>query len=199
MMFKRRRMIKAITGGLVLCLLLSILGIYGQAQGVRDSVVRLHILANSDSTADQTLKLKVRDAVIAAAADWPMVAADAEEAAALARERLPQIQAVAQETVAAAGYDYPVTAKLADTYFTTRQYDTVTLPAGMYRAVQVTLGEGRGQNWWCVMYPPLCVGGAANGSDVFTPSQQDFLQGQERYRVRFWLVEGVETFFQMFR
>jgi len=198
-MFTHRRWIKAITGGLVLCLLLSILGIYGQADGVRDSVVRLHILANSDSTADQTLKLKVRDAVTAAAADWPMVAADADEAAALARERLPRIQAIAQETVAAAGYDYPVTVKLADTYFTTRRYDTVTLPAGVYRAVQVTIGEGKGQNWWCVMYPPLCVGGAADGLDTFSPSQQEYLQGQERYRVRFWLVEWVETFLQMFR
>ncbi len=183
----------------MLCLLLSILGIYGQADGVRDSVVRLHILANSDSTADQTLKLKVRDAVTAAAADWPTVAADADEAAALARERLPRIQAIAQETVAAAGYDYPVTVKLADTYFTTRRYDTVTLPAGVYRAVQVTIGEGKGQNWWCVMYPPLCVGGAADGLDAFSPSQQEYLQGQERYRVRFWLVEWVETFLQMFR
>lgn len=198
-MFTHRRWIKAITGGLALCLLFSILGIYGQARGVRDGVVRLHILANSDSTADQTLKLKVRDAVTAAAADWPLMAADADEAAALAEERLPQIQAVAQQTVAAAGYDYPVAVKLADTYFTTRQYDAVTLPAGVYRAVQVTIGEGKGQNWWCVMYPPLCVGGAADGLDTFSPSQQDYLQGQERYRVRFWLVEWVETFLQMFR
>ena len=73
MMFKHRRMIKAITGGLILCLLCSLLGVWGQAQGVRDSVVRLHILANSDSPADQTLKLQVRDAVTAAAADWPPV------------------------------------------------------------------------------------------------------------------------------
>ena len=198
-MFKHRRWVKAVTGGLILCLLCSLLGVYGQAQGVRDGVVRLHILANSDSTEDQTLKLTVRDAVTAAAADWPQTAADADEAEALARERLPQIRAIAQEAVAAAGYDYPVAVALTDTYFTTRQYDAVTLPAGVYRAVQVTIGEGKGQNWWCVMYPPLCVGGAADGLEAFSPSQQDYLQGEERYRVRFWLVEWMETFFQMFR
>lgn len=199
MMFKHRRMIKAITGGLILCLLCSLLGVWGQAQGVRDSVVRLHILANSDSTADQTLKLQVRDAVTAAAADWPLTADSADEAAALARERLPQIRAVAQQTVAAAGYDYPVAVELTETYFTTRRYDTVTLPAGVYQAVQVTLGEGQGQNWWCVMYPPLCVGSGADLSDALTPHQQDYVQSGQRYRVRFWLVEWMETFLQMFR
>lgn len=199
MMYKHRRLVKAVTGALVLCLLGSLLGVYGQAQGVRDSVVRLHILANSDSTADQTLKLQVRDAVTAAAADWPLTADNAEEAAALARESLPHIQAVAQQTVSAAGYDYPVAVELDDMYFTTRQYDTVTLPAGTYRAVRVTIGEGRGQNWWCVMYPPLCVGSGADLSDALSAGQQDYVQGGERYRVRFWLVEWVESFLQMFR
>ena len=198
-MCKHRRWIKAATGALALCLLCSILGIYGQAQGVRDSVVRLHVLANSDSTADQTLKLQVRDAVTEAAADWPLEVENADQAAALARERLPQIQAVAQQTVAAAGYNYPVTVTLDDIYFTTRQYDTVTLPAGIYRAVQVTIGEGKGQNWWCVMYPPLCVGGATGGPESFNSAQQDYVQGGTKYRVRFWLVEWVETFLQMFR
>ena len=198
-MCKHRRWIKAATGALALCLLCSILGIYGQAQGVRDSVVRLHVLANSDSTADQTLKLQVRDAVTEAAADWPLEAEDADQALALAKERLPHIEAVARQTVAAAGYDYPVTAQLDDMYFTTRQYDSVTLPAGIYRAVRVTIGEGKGQNWWCVMYPPLCVGSGTDLSDTLSPQQQEYVQGGTRYRVRFWLVEWMETFLQMFR
>ena len=120
-------------------------------------------------------------------------------ALALAKERLPHIEAVARQTVAAAGYDYPVTAQLDDMYFTTRQYDSVTLPAGIYRAVRVTIGEGKGQNWWCVMYPPLCVGSGTDLSDTLSPQQQEYVQGGTRYRVRFWLVEWMETFLQMFR
>ena len=136
-MLYTRRILKAICGGLVLCLLLSIGGVYGQAKGVREEVLRLHILANSDSTADQTVKLQVRDAVTAAAAGWLDGAADAEDALAMAQAQLPRIREAAQEAVAAAGADYPVKVETVRMYFTTRQYDTYTLPAGMYDAVRI--------------------------------------------------------------
>lgn len=196
---KRKRLMKAITGGLALCLLCSLVGIYGQAQGVRDSVVRLHILANSDSTEDQTLKLKVRDALTQAAAGWLDTAADSEEALALAKEQLPRLQAVAQQTVRQAGADYPVQVELKEVYFTTRQYDTVTLPAGMYDAVQVTLGEGKGQNWWCVVFPPFCAGAATQPAEVLSPDQQNYVENGTRYEVRFKVVEWLESFCQLFR
>ena len=93
---KHTRIIKAVTGGLILCLLCSLLGIYGQAKGVRDNVVRLHILANSDSTADQTLKLQVRDAITEAAAGWLDTASDSVQALTLARAQLPHLQQVAE-------------------------------------------------------------------------------------------------------
>ncbi len=191
-----RRLFKAVTGALLLCLLCSLLGVTGQADGVRQEVVRLHILANSDSTADQTVKLKVRDAVVAATAGW-----DPEDpvlARATAAEHLPRIQAVAEQAVAEAGYDYPVAVELTRMYFTTRQYGDVTLPAGMYDAVRVTLGEGKGQNWWCVVYPPLCVGAATEGTAVLNDSGQAFVSG-DGYEVRFKVVEWVESFFQIFR
>lgn len=196
---KHKRIIQAVTGGLLLCLLCSILGIYGQAQGVRDNVVRLHILANSDSTEDQTLKLKVRDAITEAAAGWLDGAVDSAQALTLARENLPRLQQVAEQTVAAAGCDHPVRVELKELYFTTRQYDTVTLPAGMYDAVQVTIGAGEGQNWWCVVFPPFCAGAAAEPERFLSPGQQEYVENSGRYEVRFKVVEWFESFCQLFR
>lgn len=199
---RNKRVIKAVTGGLILCLLLSVGQLYGQAAGVREAVVRLHILAHSDSTADQTLKLQVRDAVVEAAAGWLDGADSPAAARTLAQERLPQLQEVAAQTVEQAGYDYPVAVEMTRMYFTTRRYDTVTLPAGMYDAVRVTIGNGAGQNWWCVVYPPLCAGAATDRrslSQVLDPRQEALVQGAERYIVRFKVLEWVESFLQIFR
>lgn len=190
-MLYSRRMIKAICGGLALCLLLSVGGVYGQVTAVQQEVVRLHVLANSDSTADQTLKLQVRDAVTAAAAQWT---ADSPAAARTqAREALPHLQAVAQDTLRQAGCDDAVQVEFTQMYFTTRQYGDTTLPAGMYDAVRVTIGAGKGQNWWCVMYPPLCVGGAT-GRDTLSP-----VTNNPPHVLRFKVVEWIESFLQLFR
>lgn len=197
-----KRWIKAITVGLIGCLLIGTLSVYAQAGTVRRQVVRLHVLAHSDTTADQVLKLRVRDAVVAASADWLGHTTDADTALALLKERLPQIKAVAEKTVRDAGYDYPVQAEIDTTYFTTRQYDTVTLPAGMYRAVRITIGEGRGQNWWCVVYPPLCMGAATDRDTLLQtlgPQGQGLVTSDPRYEVRFKLVEWVESLLQLFR
>ena len=145
MILYKQRWIKSVCGGLALCLLLSIGGVYGQAAGVRDTVVRLHILANSDSTADQTLKLQVRDAVTAAAADWR--ADNPAEARQMAQAQLPHLEAVARDTLLEAGCDDEVAVEFTRMYFTTRRYGSTTLPAGMYDAVRVTIGAGAGQNW----------------------------------------------------
>lgn len=190
-----RRFLRAGVGGLVLCLLISLCGFYGRCTGVRESVVRLHILANSDSEEDQALKLKVRDAVVEAAAGWLDGAESADEALALAEQRLPALKAVAQQTVTDAGYDYPVDAALCTMYFTTRQYDTVTLPAGVYEAVRFTIGSGEGKNWWCVVYPPLCAGAAMERKklgDVLDSEQVAMVTDTERFEVRFKVVEWWE-------
>lgn len=198
----KRRWIRAVTLALVLCLTLSVCELHGTCEGVRENVVRLHILANSDSAEDQALKLKVRDAVLAATADWQEAAATPEEALALAEERLPALQAVAEQTVAAEGYDYPVTAQICRMYFTTRQYDTLTLPAGIYDAVRLSIGAGEGQNWWCVMYPPLCVGAATDRRQAITlwsDTQQNLVGGGDRYVVKFKVVEWVQSLLSFFR
>lgn len=197
-----RRMIKALSGALALCLLFSCCQLYGQCEGVRQQVVRLHILANSDTEEDQLLKYKVRNAVIEAAAGWLDEAADTDQAIAMAESCLPRLQEVAQQTVNEAGYAYPVKAQLCQMYFTTRHYDSVTLPAGMYQAVRFTIGEGAGQNWWCVVYPPLCAGAAADRrqlEDVLDPAGQQLVENGERFVLRFKVVEWVEHLMDILR
>ena len=127
-----------------------------------DKVVRLHVLANSDSEEDQALKLRVRDRVLERATELLEQSADRQEAEALLRGNLLELENLAAEEIAAAGYDYPVTAELTDTTFPSREYDGFTLPAGEYLALRIVIGEGAGQNWWCVVFPPLCTTASAD-------------------------------------
>ena len=121
-----------------------------------EKVVRLHILANSDSEEDQALKLQVRDVVLARATEILEQSADRQEAEARLRGQLLELEHLAAEEIRAEGYDYPVTVELTDTPFPTREYDGFTLPAGEYLALRVVIGAGEGHNWWCVMYPNMC-------------------------------------------
>lgn len=130
-------------------------------QELSDKVVRLHVLANSDSEEDQALKLRVRDRVLAYVEPLLEGSADRREAEALLRGRLLELERVAGEEIRAAGYDYRVEARLEDTSFPTREYEGFTLPAGKYLALRVLIGQGAGKNWWCVVFPPLCA--AASG------------------------------------
>lgn len=119
-------------------------------------VVRLHVVANSDSEADQTLKLQVRDALLADAAS-DLSGLSREEALAHLEEELPRLAELAEQTVRAQGYDYPVRASIREESFPTKRYDDFALPAGDYTALRVEIGEGEGKNWWCVVFPPLCM------------------------------------------
>ena len=135
---------------------------HGTQQQLADKVVRLHVLANSDSEEDQALKLRVRDAVLERTETLLEQSADRREAEGLLRGELLELERIAAEEIAAAGYDYPVTAELTDTEFPTREYDGFTLPAGKYLALRVVIGEGAGRNWWCVVFPPLCAAASAD-------------------------------------
>lgn len=127
-----------------------------------DRVVRLHVLANSDSEEDQALKLLVRDAVLERATALLEQTESRAEAEVLLREGLPELETIAEETVRANGYSYAVTAELEDTSFPTKEYDGFSLPAGEYLALRILIGEGAGQNWWCVVFPPLCTAASAD-------------------------------------
>ena len=125
-------------------------------------MIRPHVIANSDSEADQALKLEVRDKVLDFTTTVLQRSADMEDAQVRLREELTRIETIAQREIAAQGYDYPVTAQLASAEFPLKEYDGFSLPAGEYMALRLVIGEGEGRNWWCVVYPPLCTAAAAD-------------------------------------
>jgi len=172
-------------------------GFCGFAEDYRDitqTVFRLHILANSDSEEDQSLKLKVRDAVLEENSDIFENCKSAEEAAAAAREHMDEIKASAERVLAENGAGYGAECGIAKMRFDDRVYEDMTMPAGEYLALRVTLGEAGGKNWWCVMFPPLClpaVSGEA-AEEVFSPEELDILEDRESYECRFYFLELLE-------
>ena len=127
---------------------------------LQEKMIRLHVIANSDSDADQTLKLHVRDAVLCRAEDILKQSADMTEARQRLTEALPAIGDAAAQELAAQGSGYAVSVSLEDTEFPRKTYDGFALPAGEYLALRVVIGAGEGRNWWCVVYPPLCTAAA---------------------------------------
>ena len=124
-------------------------------------VLRLHVIANSDSEADQARKLLVRDAVLAQASQLLENADDRGHAEAALAPHLDELAQAGADALARTGRTDPVTVTLADQWFPTKEYDGFSLPAGQYRALRVTIGEGKGRNWWCVVFPPLCAAASA--------------------------------------
>lgn len=186
---------------LVFGIVLSITSLNVECDDIRESVLRLHVLANSDDEADQNLKLKVRDRLLEVSNDIYSNAKTREDAIESTESNLALLQSEAQKVVIANGYNYPVSVELEDTYFTTRTYENITLPAGEYKALRVIIGEGAGHNWWCVMFPPLCISAASDNEaqldDVLTDEQMEFVQGTQ-YEARFKCVEWYEEIKQYF-
>lgn len=198
-----KRWIQAISIGLALTFIVSLCGFSYDCDEIRQQVLRLHVLANSDTEEDQQLKLKVRDAVIETAAGIFDGVRRETDAKSVAADHLEQINRAAQQAVYDAGYDYPVAACLTRMYFETREYDAGTMPAGMYDALRITIGKGAGKNWWCVAFPPLCVASATDNaadlSDVLSETQQEIVEKPQKYEVRFKLVEWMEDIGNKFR
>ena len=172
--------------GFGVLILTCVLPIYQQGQ-LADKLTRLHVVANSDSTQDQALKLQVRDAVLAEIRPED----DPSDARLLAR-----LQAAAERAVEAAGEEQAVTVYRTKMYFDTRVYDTFSLPAGMYDAVRVELGAANGKNWWCVLFPPLCAGACqedlaeiGSGAGLTKDEVSYISKDGTEYVIRFKIVE----------
>lgn len=186
--------VRSLATGLAAAVLLSLGNFSALCGEIRSEVVRLHVLANSDSEKDQQLKLQVRDAVLSAADGLMNDVTDKELALETAKAHLPELQNAAQQCVYQQGYTYPVHVSLCEMYFTTRTYETGTLPAGWYHALRVTVGEGNGRNWWCVVFPPLCLGSAKGAAlhDVLDQKACDVVEDAPKYEIRFKVVEWLE-------
>lgn len=136
------------------------------------NIVRLHVVANSDSEEDQAVKLLVRDAVLEEAARWYGDARTMEEASARLCTHLESIAKTSQATLREQGMGYSATAQVTEMYFPTRDYESFRLPAGRYRTLRVTLGEGAGKNWWCVVFPSLCLPAASGRGGSCSPCRR---------------------------
>lgn len=130
---------------------------------LEEKLIRLHVVANSDSREDQALKLRVRDGIIASLQSDLQKAASMDEARAYLQRSLPKLEQLANEILSAAGSSQQAAVSLGRETFGRRDYDTFSLPAGVYESLRVTIGKGAGKNWWCVAFPALCLPATAQG------------------------------------
>lgn len=165
----------------------------------REQVLRLHVIANSDSAADQAVKLRVRDAVLAETEALFAAAENAADAMEKIAPLLPAIEKTAAETLRRSGCRDRVQVRLTRAYFDTRAYGSVLLPAGKYHALQIVLGEGAGHNWWCVLFPPLCAPTAQNTAEsaAFLAENGRVVSAESGRLIRFKTVETVEKWIHL--
>ncbi|MDV2684530.1 stage II sporulation protein R [Alkalihalophilus lindianensis] len=155
----------------------------------QDEAIRLRILANSDAISDQILKREIRDEVNAAITEWVTGLIDLEDAKNEITNNLPEIEAIVARELEKQGLSQQFTVSFDEVQFPTKLYGNLVYPAGMYDAVLITLGEGKGENWWCVLFPPLCFLDMANGEAVEPSSDGSTDEKTEEVEVTFFVVE----------
>lgn len=156
---------------------------------IRESTLRLHILASSDSEEDQRLKLLVRDEILKTTGELFLSSKDKNESIKKAQENMDSVLDVARSVLRENGCNYTVSGEIVEMFFENRSYGDITLPAGRYNALRIIIGEGKGKNWWCVLFPPLCIPSATKtDSELLEP-----VRGEGRdIKVRLWIVEFIE-------
>jgi stage II sporulation protein R len=194
---------KSVCLALILSILASFTTLSAECSGIQSRVLRLHVLANSDSQSDQAIKLKVRDRILTESTGMLDGVKTRDEAEQRVASHLPEIQKTAEDELRSLGSSNSVHAELTNMYFSTRQYGNITLPAGKYDALRITIGSGKGHNWWCVLFPALCLPAAEAPSrleDVLSSSEMQLVQGKNNnnngvnYEVKFRSVELFEEF-----
>lgn len=157
---------------------------------LESDVLRLHILANSDADYDQKLKIRVRDAILEKVSPLFDDVKTKEQAKSIVVENIDRIRTIASEVIKRYGYNYCVDVSIRKEFFDTRYYDDFTMPAGVYDTLLITIGEGSGKNWWCVVYPSLCVGASSQQSMKDSLSDDEYsVITTEKYEFRFRIVE----------
>ncbi len=187
----KKNLIIAFLIALILTVSVDAVAFESKCDDLRNNVLRLHILANSDSEEDQNLKLKVRDAVINADVLPFDKCADLSEAIIIAEKNKEKILKIVKNVIKENGYNYEATIQVDKSYFNTREYDDFTLPAGIYDALIVKIGEAKGKNWWCVMFPALCLPAASDASltECVSSETAKIATEPQNYQIRFKTVE----------
>jgi stage II sporulation protein R len=170
-------------------------GLMSDSRALYEGLLRLHVVGASNTREDQQVKLRVRDAVLGSLEQGLQDLTDASLAMDYVRRMLPQVEAAANRCLAEAGMEQTVSVSLGEEAFPTRQYDTFSLPAGIYKALRVVIGEGAGRNWWCVVFPSLCLPATTEGfADTaagagFSDTLTDTLQQEDGYEFRFFFLD----------
>ena len=179
--------------GIIAAIFISNIGFTNSCKEMYENIIRIRIIANSDSSEDQALKLQIRDAVLEGSKDIFSGANDYNEAEKLALENIEHLEQTAQMVVDEKGLNYKVDLEIKDEFFDTREYDDFTLPSGTYKSLVFTVGEGEGQNWWCVAFPEVCVGGCSGTlNDSLSDSSANIAYNSDKYVVKFKTVEIFE-------
>lgn len=174
--------------------------------GIAENIIRFHVIANSDSSEDQALKLKVKDKLVERLSPLLNSAASIDEARRIISSNIDTIKQTAEETIKQYGYDYPVNVSLGDCFFPLKIYGSCTFPPGVYEALRVRIGEAEGKNWWCVMFPPLCFVDDTYSivddetdkklKNILTEEEYDELVNQRKpVKIKFKLWETVKKLF----
>lgn len=180
--------------------------LYRDQTVLSDEILRLHVVADSDEASDQAVKLQVRDAVLSALEGLTGDAQSKEEVMAVVKENLSALEAAANEVLEKLDARYHAAVSLKQEEFPTRDYETFSLPAGVYDSLRITIGSGQGKNWWCVVFPQLCLPAASSQvEDVaveagFSQDLGKTLTREEGYEVRFLLLDclgKIQNFFHM--
>lgn len=172
-----------------------------EAEGkIYEDTLRLHILANSDSGEDQALKLQIRDRLLSEYGSLLKEGKSISEAKTVTEELLPQIESDVTRWISELGYDYSARAFLGEEWYDTREYEDFTLPAGYYASLRIIIGNGNGKNWWCVMYPPLCLDmateSAPSDDGIIDYSKEEVsLIKNGKYRIKFKILEDLSRVF----
>lgn len=181
---------------------LGLMPVHGEAE-IYDNVIRLHVLANSDSEEDQKLKLEVRDMVLKEVSELCLDVSDIDEAQEKIKNKLSDIEAVAEGYIKEVGYDYDVSIDFDQEIYATKEYEDFSFPAGKYLSLQVKVGAAEGKNWWCVLFPPMCLSTAVESkTDAEAALLNIGLSGEQykiitendnaKYNVRFKILETIE-------
>ena len=191
---------KSTVCSLILSCIISMTGFCSVCENLQKDIFRLHILANSDSTQDQQLKLKVRDGILDCTAEIFKDCKNREQAIETAEKNLDVIKEKCREVISENGFDYGVEVYTTKMDFNTRVYENFTLPAGKYDALRIVIGNGKGHNWWCMIYPSLCLPSAQKNKPEYSldAPEMEVISNQERYEVKFRLVEIFENICSLF-
>lgn len=184
----------SLLAGFLISIIFSITSFASTCKEIRTDVLRLHVIANSDSQEDQQLKLKVRDALLKEGKNIFNGSVTRENAEEKIRKEKEKLEDTAKTVIKDNGFDYNVEITVTEEFFNTRTYEKVTLPAGKYMAVRVLIGESAGKNWWCVMFPPLCIPAAQTDINLFLDEKEvRLVETNPKYEPRFKIVEIYES------